>query len=852
MAEDQEYHDYIDLTPTPRILIMLSHNPLSPLDALCELIDNSIDAFDSAQKYKGIPIENPSIFIDIPSKKDINSQIGVLRIRDTGPGMTKDEAEKALRAGYSSNNSYDSLGLFGMGFNISTSKMGRKTRVVTARKQDDFATEVIIDLEKLVSQDNYRVLPERIPKMPNFESGTIVEVSDWWPEGNPNSGFIKKLIGYGVNKICEQLGRRYATLLKEEDPLKKIRIHVNDVLCQPFYHCVWDSKRYVEKNGKQIPARFDFNEVLGTKRRCANCRAILMDSEVECPSCHSRNIKTIEERVVGWVGIQRFDDQTKFGIDLIRNGRCIRVAEKSAFFEFTDDLKNTIKDYPIDPPAGYGRIVGEVQMDFVPVDYAKQDFQRSSEEWAKAIKFLRGESSLQPKQPGADKNESPVYKLFQGYRNVRIPGKTSLYMGVWREGKDTPERIGRDVEKDYYQRFLNKEKGYFDDAEWWKLVEDASKKPIQAMETCPECGAQNLKETEICTCCGHILRSKSCPHCNATIPASAKSCPECGESTEPKVTVPWVCNICGTSNPADNTVCSKCKCEKDAVNPLDPEYLRTESVMNERLSVSKLSITLPDGHETDKIDLNVSFTKKPILSPITGNKIPLIVDKNVTKMDIFVDSEHPVFKNYSVSVEEFVASEVASFLFSLNASHIGKELTVSNLSWMLLSKYWSGNIEISQTNISEKCHSLITIIVERLMSSMDPSDAAELSKEMTVPQQKAFADNLFANGGTLDQVSELKSNGGYLQYVPPEFLLDIFDRAPEEFFNGEVWFDSYNDFTIDLDEEILKQTYERKRHEYRNSLETIVLYSRYPSSDSLSLQKVESALRYLENKIGEN
>jgi len=64
-----------------------------------------------------------------------------------------------------------------------------------------------------------------------------------------------------------------------------------------------------------------------------------------------------------------------FGIDLIRNGRAIRPSEKSAFFTYVDEFKNEIKDYPID--SQYGRIVGEIHLDFVPVDFLKQDFQRA-------------------------------------------------------------------------------------------------------------------------------------------------------------------------------------------------------------------------------------------------------------------------------------------------------------------------------------------------------------------------------------------------------------------------------------------------------------------------------------------
>lgn len=41
-------HNEFDLTPDPKVLIALTHTPIQPLDALCELIDNAIDSFEAA------------------------------------------------------------------------------------------------------------------------------------------------------------------------------------------------------------------------------------------------------------------------------------------------------------------------------------------------------------------------------------------------------------------------------------------------------------------------------------------------------------------------------------------------------------------------------------------------------------------------------------------------------------------------------------------------------------------------------------------------------------------------------------------------------------------------------------
>ena len=86
-----------DFTPDPKVLLALTHTPMQPLDALCELIDNAIDSFYSA-KIQGILIENPMVLVTLPSRKQLMNNGGIIRVQDNGPGMSADSAEKALRA----------------------------------------------------------------------------------------------------------------------------------------------------------------------------------------------------------------------------------------------------------------------------------------------------------------------------------------------------------------------------------------------------------------------------------------------------------------------------------------------------------------------------------------------------------------------------------------------------------------------------------------------------------------------------------------------------------------------------------------------------------------------------------
>ena len=62
-------------------------------------------------------------------------------------------------------------------------------------------------------------------------------------------------MSYGKTEIRRQIGRRYATILKQEN----VRIVINGDACEPFEHCSWDLIRSVERRALgQIPAVFQF------------------------------------------------------------------------------------------------------------------------------------------------------------------------------------------------------------------------------------------------------------------------------------------------------------------------------------------------------------------------------------------------------------------------------------------------------------------------------------------------------------------------------------------------------------------------------------------------------------------
>src|SRR3954468_5383485 len=140
-------HTLVDIQPTPNVLLALTRTPITPLDALCELIDNAIDSFRAAE-ISGVKVPFRQVFLELPGQSEVSRGEGLLRVRDTGLGLTEKQIADALRAGDSSKNAFDTLALFGMGFNIATGKLGRVTRLISARQEDEYALEVVVDLPK--------------------------------------------------------------------------------------------------------------------------------------------------------------------------------------------------------------------------------------------------------------------------------------------------------------------------------------------------------------------------------------------------------------------------------------------------------------------------------------------------------------------------------------------------------------------------------------------------------------------------------------------------------------------------------------------------------------------------------
>lgn len=834
----------ITITPDPQILQVLSYLEMKPQDSICELIDNSLDAIREVVGASGSVIS-----IDLPTRKEVEEGSARIRVRDNGPGMTLSQVQDALRAGYSSKQRYGSLGLFGVGFNIATGKLGRTTILTTARPDDDFAVRVELDLIDLRKSGNFKVLATKIPKPSGLSHGTMAEVARPWTANSQNAGFMLKLVSIGRPKLLDHLGRIYATTLRSN----KVKLLIGDSQVTPFEHCVWDDSRSVEhaKWGKIHAVHRFHDRVIYSYRRCAECSNIISEGEEKCPdpNCRSSSTVTQQELISGWVGIQRYGDSSHYGIDLIRNGRAIRLLEKAAFFDYEDPLNgDPIHDYPIDQ--NEGRIVGELHLDHVPVDPAKQNFERSSPEWRRAIEYLRGASSLQPERPGADTNRSPIFMLYQGYRKVRGPGRRSMAMGKWEPGRSEAKLLGRDEIDSLKKKFEAREVGFYDDSEWWKLVEQADQKPVPGLVKCKECHLESPEGSEECLHCGAIFVGKNCINadCGNTIPKSAINCPHCGSNQVPEIRSPWPCSICGLTNSADNVKCVGCENPRGAINPLSREGLQATSNFNDSLSISPLVIKLASGVDSSPITVRVYISERQIVKHQPSGEVLRLPSVRLIDNDIeiYIDPTHPLFQQAEVSLEEQISFETASYLYTYYQSLASNpEHSISNIASLILSKHWANKFGPSEIDI--ELSELFTLIRQKLATSIS-DEGADVYLNLSKEEQTTLVSEMVRCGHDLAELSRIRDSGEFALFLGPKGLLEIFRVNPKLFFDGKVWDVTYSNFR-----ELAKDGYglvqAQIRREYGSLFEIASVYYEKGVRDSHESAIAKAACRLLSEKV---
>ena len=407
----------INVQPHPRLLSVLGDIEFQPWQCLAELIDNSFDEF-LRNPIDVIP--DPTVYITLPGRR-ATPRTAEVWVRDNGAGMSLEQLNNAIRAGWTSNDRYGRLGLFGVGFNIATARLGHVAVVRTARVEDESWTTVRLDLRAMAEGASFDLPVEYEPKSATDDHGTVVVIKDLKQEHF-------EVLTRQQTKIRNVLGDVYSYLLKN----RGFRILIDGSAVRPRVPCVWSSERAVVRSGERVPAVIEIDEKLTDRLACKACGTWQDTDNETCAACGSEHVEVRERRIWGWIGIQRYTHKTDFGIDFLRNGRKVLLRDQQIFmWEDPDDPTGRGEvEYPIEVPS-IGRIVGEIHADHVGVNYQKNAFEYDTPDWRRVVRIIRGDGPLRPRRAaelGYAPNRSPLALLYAGFRRTN-PGLNYLIPG---------------------------------------------------------------------------------------------------------------------------------------------------------------------------------------------------------------------------------------------------------------------------------------------------------------------------------------------------------------------------------------------------------------------------------------
>jgi hypothetical protein len=415
-------------------------------------------------------------------------------------------------------------------------------------------------------------------------------------------------------------------------------------------------------------------------------------------------------------------------------------------------------------------------------------------------------------------------------------------MGVWTESG--PERISRDMEQAYYQKFKAKEPGYHDDAKWWELVENATIPPVRPMVHCSSCSAENPEGTEECAGCGEIIIGKNCIDCATRIRRSANTCPACGANQRVEITGPWRCEACEQVNASDETACGGCGLDKNASNPMSPDELLSSGTKIGDLSFESQQFRLVDGSTTQPLSVTTYSVPKDRLKPLHNQpSVPTYVPigASLDKMDIYIDRSHAFFTELGFTPEFAVSTQVASFLQAIHGS-VSHGKSTLNHTHKVLQALFSDRVSISTESVRRLCEELVEQIVDRVIEC---DWARGLSSEMTGDEREELVRKL-QELGLVSQLDSLQQTGAFVRYVP-RTLPRIYRDEPEKW-NGAVFTDDTSALA-DFAPATAAKFKEKNKNQTLRALDECAEFLEWPTSDEIVLRRVKSSVNYLKARI---
>ena len=728
-----------DLTPSPRVLRMLGQVDFKPWQCLAELADNAVDAFLTRREQGGTGVMFPQVNIEVSSDAEIRAGTGVIRVADNAPGMDPSLLERAVRAGYSGNNSVDKLGLFGMGFNVATARLGNRTEVWTTRADDEYWWGVRIDFDDMEQSGTFHVPALTREKVPSEKDrhGTEIIITKLYTEG---ARYLRSTGGLRVTR--SQLSRVYNKIMR--DIGLKVVVAGQELKAREF--CTWDRQRSVDTGGRfgRVPAMLSIEVDLGQRQYCNDCWVWLLSQEQQCPSCGSEDqLRTRSRMVSGWIGVQRFFDQRDYGIDLIRNGRVIEDRSK-VFFSWTNpDDGDILEEYPIEQQHWGGRIVGELNIDFVPLaSHQKDSFDRNTPEWQRVFETVHGIGPILPQIRNrlgfSDTNESPLARIHAAYRRGNPPGLRWIVPG-------NAKGEGNNIDPQQWAvKFWEGDPDYQADDIWWNAVLQAE----EARQSKPGGGP---------------------------VPPNQQGEDLFPDSEDPS-TEPEGGDDGGTTTQPDP---QKIQEEKDFVLSKDISLPEIPGSSTLELTTSRLVTgTLPTN-------LHMEFAA-------VGNRVAVLYNPG-----------HAMFTNTLTEPVDCLVEELAYQLLQRSNTN-QRDWPISRITQLLKEKYFPWSIR-SYDGIRDQCASFVDELIQHFEEEL--SGLSPLSENVVTDAERLVISRNVArmDRGGEERVSEVIRSGSYPRYLGYVGVVGLMSSNPQLALDNKFFTVSYQDVDEQNREQIMDQ-----------------------------------------------
>lgn len=718
-----------DLQPDPRILPMLGEINLAHWRCLAELVDNAIDGFLSVMRGGG-SLEMPQIDIEVPTRDEEKSRVTV---SDNGPGMAPERLEMAVRAGWSGNNPVDSLGMFGMGFNIATARLGTVTTVWTSRLGDEEEHGLRIDFDELRRQRHFRTPRLTQPKTLPGTSGTRVVIERLKPE--QRAWFAKP--GNRSN-IKRELARAYSAMLRENGVPLTFTLMLGGRKVCAVNHCVWGEDRSVETSRHgTVDAVQKIDRKLPDRPFCLSCWQWLPARESACPTCEGGGDLVERKRHVhGWIGLQRYLSSTDYGIDFIRNGRKIEIQNRELFSWKDANTGGEELEYPIDDPRARGRFVGEIHLDHCRVTYMKDRFDRTDPAWDEAVMIVRGDGPLQPQKAahqGFVQNESPLFKLYQAFRRssppkARVAGEWAKVLVV----KDNDRAV------EMAKRFQEGDPAYQTDEKWWELVEEEDNRLLTPS------GAGSGTATG---------------GGGGASGGSGLSGFGAGGSTQ---------SGGGTSTQTGSPVQQPFWPQK-AIPSLTREYIHDHTSIRWDIRAFAVQSGDPD---------------------LGGDSVPWSLSKQADGTARFlINRDHDIFRSATMTDLDALLCEIAYKIADFTRGQ-ADALPFPRILADLRERY-AGALKLDAVALSNGAEMLFRSIARAWCRDIESDDATTLFAAMPSGHCEEIHKRMAARA--ISNPQQTISEGRFLEYAPARAIVEFVIEHPDLFFDGRCWEDAYSD-----------------------------------------------------------